>query len=93
MASTMRKNLAGAVSPKKQTKKKAVPPIDELIVLLIKWIHQPTVTFKLREAFITLWRSNGSQSRVRFDGDLHSSLHQQIINLQHSLFFRGFCHV
>lgn len=42
----------------------AVPPLmSQLTVLLIKWIHQPTVTFKLREAFITLWRSNGSQSK------------------------------
>lgn len=67
MASIMRKILL----VQSVTERKSCSTIDEIFVLLIKQMHQLTVTFKLREAFITL--CNGSQSRVRFQIDLHSS--------------------
>lgn len=87
MASTMRKILL-VQSVTKKKKKKSCPIIDELIVLLIKRIHQPTVTFKLCEAFITLWRSNGdtikssSQERPpQFPSPANNKPSTQFLNL------------
>lgn len=91
MASTMRKILlvqsVTKTKEKENKKEKSCSTIDELIVLLI---HQPTVTFKLREAFITLRKSNGGGVTIkssiqdrppRFPSPENNKLSIQFVNL------------